>query len=512
MQRALLGDRLRDAGVWEPLHESFAALIAGRHDEELAETYFNSATRKIFEHAGVIPGIEFLDYRKPPLPLESHRAPIFRRYLPVEGAEELIREILADLSFAHHFADLNDDARLAGRKLEEQLAEARLALRGLEAEVLAPVFFRNKGAYVVGRLVRGDRSLPFALALTHPDEGITVDAVLTRTAEVSVVFSFTRSYFHVEVEQHRELIAFLRSILPEKPVAELYTAIGHHKHGKTLLYRDLMRHLAESDDQFVFARGTRGLVMEVFTLPSYDVVFKVIRDRFPHPKRTTRERVMRSYHLVHRHDRVGRLVDAQEFEHLAFDRARFDPALLEELLRCASRTVHLEGDRVVIGHLYSERRVVPLDLYVREATEEAAREAVLDYGVAIKDLSAANIFPGDLLLKNFGVTRNRRAVFYDYDEISLLTDCNFREVPQARSWEDELENEPWFPIAENDVFPEEFPRFLGLAEPLRSEFTRAHGDLFTCAYWRRMQERTREGELVDVIPYREESRIRPASA
>jgi isocitrate dehydrogenase kinase/phosphatase len=313
----------------------------------------------------------------------------------------------------------------------------------------------------------------------------------------------------VEADSPRRIIAFLRSILPLKPVAELYISLGLNKHGKTELYRDLQRHLVGSDDLFEIAEGARGMVMLVFTLPSHDVVFKMIRDRFAYPKTTTRRQVMDRYRLVFKRDRVGRLVDAQEFKQLTFQRQRFAPDLLRELQEQAAGSIRLVGDQVVIEHLYSERRMTPLNIYVREAAPAAAQEAILDYGRAIKELAAANIFPGDFLLKNFGVTRHGRVVFYDYDELCLVTDCVFREMPPPRNPEEEMESETWFPVGEHDIFPEEFRTFLGLGESLRDLFARHHGDLFTVDFWQRLQDGNRHGEIMEFFPYPQEVRLRP---
>ena len=86
---------------------------------------------------------------------------------------------------------------------------------------------------------------------------------------------------------------------------------------------------------------------------------------------------------------------------------------------------------LVIQHVYIERRMIPLNIYLQEAGPEQMAHAVVEYGNAIKDLVSANIFPGDMLWKNFGVTRHGKVVFYDYDEIEYITDCNFRRVPAA---------------------------------------------------------------------------------
>ena len=295
--------------------------------------------------------------------------------------------------------------------------------------------------------------------------------------------------------------------MPRKPIAELYISLGYNKHGKTELYRDLLRHLERSTDQFQIAPGARGMVMLVFTLPSYDVVFKVIKDSFDEPKRTTRREVMRRYQLVFKHDRGGRLVDAQEFEYLRFAKDRFAPALLAALLEQAGQTVTVEGDEVVIKHLYTERRLTPLNLHFQQVAGEQATEAVIDYGQAIKDLAATNIFPGDILLKNFGVTRHGRIVFYDYDELCLLTECQFREMPQSDDMDDDVAGEPWYAVGENDVFPEELATFLGLPPHLRAIFTRYHGDLFGVDFWATVQARHAAGEIIDIVPYKESRRI-----
>jgi isocitrate dehydrogenase kinase/phosphatase len=346
------------------------------------------------------------------------------------------------------------------------------------------------------------------LSLRHRENGICIDAVLLSQDEVSIVFSFTRAYFHVDVECPYQVVDFLKTIMPLKKVAELYISIGYNKHGKTELYRDLLRSLERSNDSFKIARGEKGMVMLVFTLHSYDLVFKVIRDRFAEPKTATRQEVMERYQLVFKHDRAGRLVDAQEFEHLRFEKARFSPDLLDELLKSAPNSVKVEGDYVSIRHLYTERRLTPLNLYLEEAPSQKSREAVIDYGYAIKDLAAANIFPGDILLKNFGVTRHGRVVFYDYDELSLLVSCRFRSVPKSTNFGDEFEADPWFYVGPADIFPAEFKTFLGLKGKQREVFLAEHSDLFEVDFWRGMQKKIRSGEVVDIDPYRVSERLK----
>ncbi|HUF34668.1 MAG TPA: bifunctional isocitrate dehydrogenase kinase/phosphatase, partial [Gemmatimonadales bacterium] len=378
----------------------------------------------------------------------------------------------------------------------------------LTVEMLRPVFYRNKGAYLVGRIQRGNAAWPLVLPLIHAERGIVLDAVLMTENEASVVFGFSWSYFRVEVPHPRAMVEFLGSIMPYKRVDELYTAIGYNKHGKTELFRSLVRHLAEPDARFAFAEGDEGMVMAVFTLPAFNVVFKIIKDSFGAPKNTTRAAVMEKYQFVFIRDRVGRLADAQEFEHLDFPRRCFPEALLSYLLAVAAATVRVEDERVVIRHLYTERRVIPLNLFLRDAEPEAARDAVVDYGAAIKDLAAADIFTGDMLLKNFGVTRNGRVICYDYDELCLLSECRFRRIPQPATMEEEFAAEPWFHVGEHDIFPEEFKAFLVPPGRLRDSFLAMHGNLLEVDFWEGVQQRLAQGEVVDVFPYRRSELLR----
>jgi isocitrate dehydrogenase kinase/phosphatase len=504
--RGVLGSAASDRALREEMKAEYARALADRPDPELAKTFFNSVTRRIFGTVGVQPREEFVDADVEPRPLAGG-APMHAVYPRQASTEALLATILRDYAFAAPYRDLDGDARLAAAELDAHLRASEEAGPLDAIEMLRPVFYRGKGAYLIGRVRRGVAVSPVILPLLHGPGGVYLDAVLLSPNEASIVFSFTRSYFHVEVDRTAELIGFMKSILPQKPISECYIAIGYNKHGKTVLYRELLAHLAHSTDRFQPARGDRGMVMIVFTLPGLDMVFKIIRDRFAPPKTVTRADVMQKYALVFRHDRAGRLVDAQEYEHLVFERARFADELLAELTAEAKDTIRVDGERVFIRHLYAERRVTPLNLFIREKDEWTARDAVLDYGQSIRDLAATNTFPGDLLLKNFGVTRTGRVIFYDYDELCLVTDCNFRDIPQG-SDEDEWSGEPTFYVGENDVFPEEFLRFLGLPERLKGAFLAAHGEILTADFWRRMQARHRAGEIVDIFPYREAQRLR----
>jgi isocitrate dehydrogenase kinase/phosphatase len=491
--RAELGPLATDVGTWEEVKWLHGALIVDRDDCEIAETFFSSITRRVFTTVGVNAHVEYVLPEANP-ELRGDEQPITRCYALGGGVPPALQKLFADLAWSVPYANLDRDIELAAERVELAMRAARIPLANSEIEALVPIFFRNKGAYLVARVRHGGDWLPLVLPLLHGPDGMTSD-------EVSIVFGFSWSYFFVDASRPRAVVEFLMSIMPLKRVDELYNAIGFNKHGKTELYRSLVEHMARPDARFDFAEGDEGLVMSVFTLPSLNVVFKIIKDRFGHPKRITRTGVLGKYHLVFVRDRVGRLADAQEFEHLAFPRRLFSDALLKHLREVAPSIVKVEGESVIIAHLYTERRVTPLNVFLRDATPEAAADAILDYGAAIKDLAAANIFTGDMLLKNFGVSRHGRVIFYDYDELCLLTECNIRALPQPRTEEEEMAAEPWYYVGELDVFPEEFGAFLVPPAPLRDIFLGAHEDLLTVEYWRGMQAKQKAGEVVDVFPY-----------
>jgi len=504
----ILGEHYTNNSLWVDAKESFAELIEIRYDVELAMTFYNSVTRRVHGTVGLDAGIEFYDSDfeinggVPELP--SHLC-----YPWVNPCDSLVPAVLGFCSFQTPFFDLQETCRRVSVRVESRLQEVGLSGYIRSLDVLTAVFYRDGGAYIVGRLSAEDECLPMVFCLRNRKEGIVLDAVLLDEDSVSILFSFAHSYFFVNARHHRKMIEFLSTIMPLKRIDELYASIGHYKHAKTELHRNLRWHMARSSDRFEFTKGKKGMVMVVFTLPSYGVVFKVIRDSFLPPKKTDRQRVLDCYELVFKHDKVGRLVDAQEFVALEFRKDRFEPEVLQELCETAESTVRVEGESVFIEHLYTERRVIPLDVYVNTADDEAARLAILDYGLALKELAAANLFPGDLFLKNFGVTRHGRVVFYDYDELCVLSDCNFRVMPKPRYDFEEMEAETWFAVAENDIFPEEFRSFVGIPGNCMEEFEQIHGDILTPDFWREMQELHARGDFIEIFPY-QKARIRTA--
>jgi isocitrate dehydrogenase kinase/phosphatase len=508
--RKRLGDAAHDTALWAGIKADYLRRIESLADPEFLKTFFSSITRKLFDTIGVDPDVEFFALELDPLRGASTEN-LTERYVNRGSLDLLFEELLSDYRFRTPWRDFESSVGHVTADVElllKSLGETR-PLR--EIEVIRPVFYQLCRAYLVGRLHGEGWTLPIAIAFRNSPLGVLVDAVMLAVADVSILFSFTRSYFHVDLERVSDAVLFLHAIMPAKPVSELFTVLGRAKQGRTERFREIFRHLGSTSDRFVRAPGERGLVMACFALENADVIFKVIRDRFPAVKNVRREEVMAKYDMVFRHDRAGRLVDAQEFRRIRLPKGRFAPDMLEELLTECALNVQLDGEDLIVGHVYIERQMIPLNLYIRSASPEQAVFAVIDYGQAIRDLAYTNIFAGDLLLKNFGVTRHNRVIFYDYDELCRVTDCRFRDVPEATSDEDEMRAESWFYVGENDVFPETFLKFLGFEGRIEEAFLAKHGEILEAGWWRALQERLAAGDLVEVLPYHPH-RVRVASS
>ncbi len=499
----IAGESLRDYRFWEGAKQHYSLLITGHNNFEIAETFFNSIFCAVFKHRKIRDEHAFVFSPQGDMPL-SDPSQVYRTYRGGESLAKTLGQLLDDYAFNVPWEDRDRDVASIIEVVDSYLRPRfNVAHPGLELQVLEHYFFRNKGAYIVGRLVAGNDSLPFVLPVLHNEQGgVYVDTVLFGSDKLSVIFSFTRSYFQVDATIPSQYVLFLQQLMPAKPISEIYSSMGFNKHGKTYYYRCAYRHMRSTDDKFMIAPGIKGMVMSVFTMPSYDFVFKIIKDRFTPPKEMTREQVKEKYRLVKRWDRAGRMADTQEFTNLAFARERFSDDVMAELHAVAPSMIEEHGKALVIKHVYVERRMTPLNLYLQDATDEQVVDVMDEYGNAIKQLAAANIFPGDMLLKNFGVTRHGRVVFYDYDEIQPLLDCNFRIIPEPRTEAEEMASKPWYTVGPNDIFPEEFRLFFSGNQRARRVFDEIHSDIYQASFWQGLQEQIRSGFVADFYPYR----------
>jgi len=500
--------------TWQQAKLHYIGLLTNHRQPELAETFFNSVTVKLLHRSYFRNDFIFVRPAASTEYIENDEPgsqPTYRAYYPSRDTlGETWTRIVDNFQLAAPFEDLARDVDHVVQAMIAELGGFR-PRANFQIQVLSSLFFRNKGAYLVGRIINGFNETPFALPILHRTADgnvhgasagrLILDAALFGEDELLMIFSYARAYFMVDLQVPSACVQFLSSLMPRKPRHELYNALGLQKHGKNLFYRDFLAHLRHSSDRFRIAPGIKGMVMLVFDLPSFPYVFKVIKDFYPPQKDTTREQIKSKYLLVKTHDRVGRMADTLEYSDVAFPRQRFEEELVAELKHFCPSLVEEAGDVLVIKHLYIERRMIPLNIYLQEAGPEQVAHAVIEYGNAIKDLVAANIFPGDMLWKNFGVTRHGKVVFYDYDEIEYITDCNFRRVPTPRNEEEEMSGEVWYTVGPKDVFPETFGPFLLGNPKVREVFLAHHAELLEAGFWHGHKERIKAGHVHDVFPY-----------
>ena len=507
----IAGDRINDLLFWTETRGVYAELVRGMTNFEIAETFYNSIYNSVFGHRRIRDEYAFVFSPQGDMPpVDVSRVVI--KFSAEQGLDQAVKSLLNHYSLYLPYEDIDRDVANVVARIEQELGDQfDLDNPQLQLQMLEHHFYRNKAVYVVGRLVVGDQQMPLVLPMLHNENldepRIFIDAALFGSDLVSLLFSFTRTYFMVDASTPSQYVLFLQQLMPKKAVSEIYSCIGHHRHGKTYYYRCAYRHMRSTSDQFIVAPGIKGMVMTVFTLPSYEFVFKIIKDRFTPPKEVTHQLVKDKYQLVKRWDRAGRMADTQEFTNLVFERARFSEELMEELYQTCPSQVEISGTALIIKHCYVERRMTPLNLYLQDASDDEVDAVMNDYGKSIKELAAANIFPGDMLLKNFGVTRHGRVVFYDYDEIQPLLECNFRKIPPPRDEYEEMSGQPWYSVGPNDVFPEEFRLFFSGNQRARRAFDAQHSDLYQASFWTDLQARIRSGYVEDFFPYPKNSRF-----
>ena len=493
--------------LWAEAKKAYTQLVFNFPNFEIAETFFNSVFSDLHDHDKINDDIIYV------LSSQLIEAPkaeysIFVRYTGGDY-RNIFRRILKESEFSLPGEDIELDLDCILDVFQQEVVpKLSGAPENLKFDLLESVFYRGKAAYMVGRIKDGKQSFPMALVILNNEQGqLYVDTAIFNSDELSVIFSFTRNHFMVDAPLPYQYAHFLKTLMPKKLDYEIYNSLGFPKHAKTEFYRQSVQHLQNTEDQFIIAPGIKGMVMTVFTLPSYNIVFKIIKDKFAPPKEVTHQQVRDKYRLVSRHDRIGRMADTQEFDNLVFPLSRFSDSLLEELHKVAASSIEIRDTRLIVKHLYTERYMTPLNIYLESATDPQIHSAMEEYGNCIKQLAAANIFPGDMPLKNFGVTRHGRVVFYDYDEIATLTECNFRHIPEPRTAEEEMQAGTWYTVADNDIFPEEFRLFFSGNTKARKMFEEMHSDLYQVEFWQDLQKKIRGGYVLDVFPYRRAKRF-----
>ncbi len=496
--------------LWRAVEDGYLPLIAGRYEADLAFAYIHSVRRTIYqdewrpvayafgETAGAAAG---------PVPEVTRRFSGGARLAPETAAEILVLP-----GFERPYRDLAEDAFMVAERVDEDLG-----LRGAGAGAIAAIemidagFYRNRGAYLVGRIdLEAGAARPFVIALLNDDDGIYVDAVLTSVADSHNIFSSTLANFHVTDGHYHELSAFLDAIMPSRPLGLHYSTIGFNHVGKVAVMDELQRELQAHGEVFETAVGSPGTVAIGFSAPSSAYTLKVIRDR---PTAGYKwgdfggvESVLDKYRRVHEINRTGSMLDNIIYYNLRLDRDWFDPAVLAELLDEAAGSVSLVGGSVVFRHLIVQPKMIPLPVFLETASPAAAETAVVNLGHCLKNNAAANIFNKDLDGRNYGVSRFLKVYLFDYDALEPFTEVKIRTNLDRVDGEEDVPD--WF-FEDGVIFlPEELQLGLRIADrDLVRRFREVHGDLLAPDYWEAVQRDLQGGKVPGITVYPEARRL-----
>jgi isocitrate dehydrogenase kinase/phosphatase len=486
-------------------------MVKGEYAEDIGRAYLHSLRRKIYQGEWRAADYSFAEMISSSNKFISKVVKSFE----VDGSlgEEVIGEILRIPNFIRSYAFLEDDTQRIAQRVADNISRSQhKAQKLIRVEMINTGFYRNRGAYLVGRLIfDNDRFVPLVIALLNDETGIYVDAVLTSETYAHNIFSSTLANFHVTSTYYHEVCALLKSIMPRRPLGLHYSTIGYNHLGKVAVMSELESELVDSEAGLVTAVGSTGTVAMGFASSNSAYNLKVIRD-----KPTTQykwgefgglESVIRKYTRVHEINRTGSMLDSIIYYRVRLDRKWFSAGLLEDLLTSASGTVSLFGDDVIFKYLIVQIKLTPLPIYLENATEKQAETAITNLGYCIKNNAAADIFNKDLDARNYGIGAYSKVYLFDYDAIEKLTEVKIRTNLDREAGEEDVPD--WF-FEDGIVFlPEEL--VSGLCIPQRwlcDFFTRRHARLLTTDYWSEIQNDLLEGTIPSVSVYPDNERIR----
>jgi isocitrate dehydrogenase kinase/phosphatase len=493
--------------LWLTVEDTYRRKAQDRYDGDLAIAFLQSLWRRV--HHGEWRPVDYTlgELSRPVARREDAIATIHCRG-PLEAT--VVRELLAVGNLALPYRDLEADAVLVAQRLNDSLAADTLPPE--RVEMIRGCFFRNRGAYLVGRLLFQDgRVKPLVIALHNGEEGLIARAVLVTVPHVHNLFNTTQAAFHVTNLHYHEIAELLLSIMPRRPLGLQYAIFGYYHFSKVAIMSEITRQLAQSGEVLDTAPGSPGTVAMAFNAPCLAYVLKVIRDRptdgykwgqFPGPAA-----VLDKYERVHRINRTGSMLDNTIFYNLKLDRAWFNPRLLDDLLSAAGNAVRLQGKAVIFRYLVVQRTLSPLNIYLRTAAPEKARRVISNLGHCIRNNAAANLFNRDFDARNYGVTRYLKVYLYDYDAVEALTDMKVRTNTDRVDGE---EGPPdWFFESGFVFLPEEMEAGLCIADrELCRAFRTEHAELLTVRYWEELQAAHRSGRVPGVRTYPESCYLR----
>jgi isocitrate dehydrogenase kinase/phosphatase len=500
---------------WVGVRQAFLENVFDDYEADIALTFFYSTMRLAFDRQDT--PVEYADDGLAEQCEVGSASPVWRVY--PAGPQHLtpsVAQVLETCKFRAPWENAARDAAAAADRLLAEWNSQMAAGSPHDLQMLEPLFLRDREAYIVGKLREGSRELPVVFALRHEERGITVDAVLAGKEDMrNILFVSTRSTFHVRTNGYREVLAFLDTLAPERGHPAMCAVLGFTHPARVALNQRLRRHLRETGERFTPAPGRVGMAMVVFSPPSFPYVFKVVRDFSSKQAWMGRARIMEIYRWVHEMNRGRLMLDAWVYRNLHFPREFFDERVLRELVASAPSSVRLDGNTVVLKHVYAQRRVQPLSAFFDETRDRASRERAIDaLGAFIKDLAGMGFFMADCygLPFNTGLTHGSNVALFDFDDLGPILRHRFRETPRLADERDELlwnteTDGAWFSVDENDVLVDEWERFLGVPADLQEYFRNRHGDLFTVEYWDQVQRRIMAGKLHFVLPYPGERRL-----
>jgi isocitrate dehydrogenase kinase/phosphatase len=493
---------------WRQVEAAYRTAVDGRYEADLALAYLHSAQRCV--HHGEWKPVEY-GFRG------SHRvvppANAVSEYFPCSWPVDplTIQRVLQVADLAVPFCDPARDAGLIARRVNDVLADrAGAGLRGIE--MLRAGFFRNRGAYLVGRLVlKGTEHKPCVIALVNAAEGLRAEALLHAAPHVHNLCSSTEAPFQVTNRHYHELSAFLHSIMPRRPLGLHYSTIGYYHFSKVAVMNEVRRRLVHERERLSVAPGSPGTVTIAFTSPQLDYVLKVIRDQPTSGYKWDRfegvEAVLAKYKGVHEINRTGSMLDNIVYYNLRLEHAWFEPALAEELLQAAGNSVQRQGRALVFKYLIAQRKLTPLNVFLETAPAQRAERAMINLGFCIRNNAAANVFNKDFDARNYGVSRYLKIYLYDYDAVETLTDVKVRTNRDRYEGEEEIPG--WFFEPGVVFLPEEIE--AGLRVPnraLRRAFRAVHAELMTVEYWEQLQQALRAGEVPGIHAFPESCHLK----
>jgi isocitrate dehydrogenase kinase/phosphatase len=501
----------KDIDQWWEVESCYQGLIQGEYDEDIARAYLHSLRRKIYQGEWRPTDYSFTEMDSAAGELSAQIV----KSIELDGGltKTVVREILNIPEFTSSYADIDDDSgRILDRVVGNLSRSPRNAQRLVRVEMINTGFYRNRGAYLVGRLVFEDgRLAPLIIALLNDESGIYVDAVLTSETYAHNIFSSTLANFHVTSSYYHEVSAVLKSIMPRRPLGLHYSTIGYNHLGKVAVMRELESELVGTGMVLETAVGSKGTVAMGFASQNSAYNLKVIRDK---PTRQYKwgefeglESVIRKYTRVHEINRTGSMLDSIIYYNVRLDRRWFSSDLLTELLSNASMSVSLTGDDVIFKYLIVQIKLTPLTVYLENASEKQAETVIVNLGYCIKNNAAANIFNKDLDARNYGVSAFSMVYLFDYDALEELKEVKIRTNLDREDGEEDIPD--WY-FEDGVVFlPEEL--VSGLCIPQRrlcDLFARRHANLLTTAYWNEIQQDLLAGTVPRVSVYPDSERVR----